>query len=427
LTNFEKWHFFMKDAVSPDSFVSWGLYSLIACTLQRKVWLNSAHFDQGSPLFPNMYIILTGEPGVGKGLVIKQVKKMLEYWKRDGKTGSSGGLQEGDEADDKKRKKAMHQETLIPIGADSITCEALINEMAHSVRTHWYVPIGVPNSPKIPYFHSSLCVCLEEISTMFKKHTENLVNFMLQTYDCGNFNYRTIGRGTDSIHNCCFNMLGGTTPTFIRRVFSQDMFDEGFSSRTIFVVEEQNRDWRARGQDITPEQETARKELLEHIKRLTTLFGEVKWGEGAVEYLEEWWRRTNVDPTQRPNQNPKLKAYYARKNITAQKLAMCLHFMEHTSMEVSLAELQQAIAILDRIETKMHLALNSEGKNVLSEVTLKVFEYVKTKGPKSLNDLWVEFYEILPGNSKQSLQEVLEYLVTTRKLVIENQQYKVKQ
>jgi hypothetical protein len=72
------------------------------------------------------------------------------------------------------------------------------------------------------------------------------------------------------------------------------------------------------------------------------------------------------------------------------------------------------------------LALNSEGKNVLSEVTLKVFEYVKTKGPKSLNDLWVEFYEILPGNSKQSLQEVLEYLVTTRKLVIENQQYKIK-
>jgi hypothetical protein len=423
VTNFEKWHTYMKDCTSPTSFIDWGLYALIAATLQRKVWLNAPTFDDPIALFPNLYVILTAEPGIGKGLVIKPVKKMLMHWKRDGK--AQAAFDNSDQNDEKKVKKHLSQDTLIPLGPDAVTVEALIKSMAHSVRTHWYIP--TPGSPKIPYFHSSLGVCLEEISTMFKKHTEDLVNFLLLTYDCGDYKYETISRGTDSIHNCCFNLLGGTTPAFIKKVFSKDLFDEGFSSRTVFVMEETNRDWRARGIAKNEDQNQARVELLEHIKKLTTLFGEVKWGPDAAEYLDDWWKKTNIDPKLRPNQNPKLKGYYARKNITVQKLAMCLHFMEHTSMEISLTELQHAIAILDKVEYKMHLALSSEGKNVLSEVTEKIYLLIKNRGPKSLNDLWVEFYEELPGNSKQSLMDIMEYLCSTGKLAIENQKYKVKQ
>ena len=39
MTNIEKWRHFLKDLESPDMFVDWGFYSMIATALQRRVWL----------------------------------------------------------------------------------------------------------------------------------------------------------------------------------------------------------------------------------------------------------------------------------------------------------------------------------------------------------------------------------------------------
>lgn len=425
MTNFERWHFYMQHCTSPDEYISWGMYSMIASVLQRKVWTGSSHFSIGDPIYPNMYVWLIGDPGIGKGLVIKPVKDFLSYWKRNGQPANSFTMKEGEESDRAEVKKGLNTETLIPIGADAATCEALINELSHSTRTHWYVPLG--DNRKVPYFHASLSVNLSEISTMFKKHTEDLVNFLLEAYDCSkNFRYKTISRGMDHIHNCCLNLFGGTTPGFIRKTFGAELFDEGFASRSVMVFADSNRAWRARSPIITPEQETAKLEILDHLKKLTTLFGEVKFHPDAIEYLEHWWKDTNVNPERRPNQSPRLKPYYARKGITAQKLAIALHFMEHTTMEVSLAELQAALKILAKTEEKMHVPLALEGKNPNADVTAKLLKYLqKNKEGKTKNNLWVEFYEDLP-NGEESLKQVLEYLLATGKLTIENQLYRIK-
>lgn len=427
MTNFEKWMFYMRDCTSPEQFIRWGLYSVIASTLQRRVWTGSPHFSIGDPIYPNMYIWLVAEPGIGKGLVIKPVKDLLNYWKRDGTAGNITVGTEG-ESEEKTQKKNIQKESLIAIGADATTCEALISDLSKASRPFWYMPEG-ETKKKLPYFHASLSVNLSEISTMFKKHTENLVNFLLEAYDCSkDFKYKTIGRGEDHIHNCCLNLFGGTTPGFIKKTFGSELFDEGFASRSTFIFAEGNRDWRARSPEITPEQETARLELLQHIKKLTTLFGEVRFHPDAIEFLESWWRESNINPETRPNTNPKLKPYYARKNITAQKLAMAIHFMEHTTMEVSLLELQQALAILAQAEQKMHMALSLSSKNPMADVTTKIIKWLMERpNGATKNELWAEFYEDLPGpDSKAGLDQVLEFALSTGKLKVENQKYKVK-
>lgn len=426
MTNEEKWCTYMSTCPAPEKFIRFGLYSLIGSTLQRKVWTGSPHFSKGNPLFTNQFVILCAEPGIGKGIVIKPVKKVLTHFRKDGKENNDKNFlaEDGTEEEAKIAKAAMSPETLIKVGSDSLTCESMIRELTESVRTYWYQPQGGPN--KIPYFHSSLTIASEELSTMFKKKTENLVNFFMQAYDAGDFRYTTIGRGTDFIKNCCFNFLGGTTPNFVHQVFDDALLNEGFASRTIFVYAEKARFWRARPPEITAEQEMARDEFLQHVKKLTTLFGEVKFHADAIEYLENWWSRTNINPGLRPNQNPKLQHYYSRKNIHVQKLAMALHFLEHTTMEVSLAELIRAIEILDENELEMHKALMTRGENPLATVTKSILKYLVKNGPKTRQELWIEFYEEFPGqNSKDALEQVTDFLLATKKIKLENQQYHV--
>lgn len=77
MTNFEAWHYYMKDVVSPTSFITMSFYSMIASALQRRVYLGS---DE-RPLFPNMYIILIADPGVGKGVALDPVVTALRTHK----------------------------------------------------------------------------------------------------------------------------------------------------------------------------------------------------------------------------------------------------------------------------------------------------------------------------------------------------------
>lgn len=418
MTNLEKWHFYMKDITSPSAFIEWGFYSLIGSALQRRVWTGAptVFVPTGKPLFPNTYIILTAEPGIGKGLVITEVKKLLNYHKIDPKNKNHVSITAEDDQNKISKAAKLEVPTLIPIGADAMTYEALVKAMSKCTRAHW-VEL-TKDKPKVPYFHSSICFALEEISSLFRKHTEDLVNCLLQTYDCGDYKYETVSRGVDFIKNCCLNLLGGTTPGFIRRIFGDSLINEGFASRSIFVFAEKNRFSRLRPPEYNEDQRQAHKELADHIRRLTELFGEVRFTSDAIEYLEDWWRGINEHPERRPNTNPKLVPYYARKNITAQKLAMILHFSESLTMEVNLLEAKKAVALLDENERHMHNAISTEGKNPNSDVAAKILRHLLRFGPQSKKALYVEFYNDLP-NGDASLADALDYLLKSEKIVVE--------
>ena len=79
MTNLEKWMKYMDGFSSPDCFIQFGFYYMINACLQRRVWCGPEH----APCYPNMYVILTGEPAVGKGLVIKQVASVIKHHKMD--------------------------------------------------------------------------------------------------------------------------------------------------------------------------------------------------------------------------------------------------------------------------------------------------------------------------------------------------------
>ena len=77
MTNFELWKEYTSGSASPDNYLDWGYRYLIAACLQRRVWLSASH----APCYPNIYPILVGRPGVGKGQCIRLVDDILRHHK----------------------------------------------------------------------------------------------------------------------------------------------------------------------------------------------------------------------------------------------------------------------------------------------------------------------------------------------------------
>src|SRR5438105_188772 len=240
--NLERWRNYMKDVGSPESFIEWGFYYIIAASLQRRVWAGPSE----RPIFPNIYVILVADPSVGKGMVLIPVNTILRYHKLQVNGSPTYKPKPNEEVitteelsdmAEELQKKGYEKPLLIPVGPDSVTFEQLIHHTSKSIRSINFKIFDEKLQKEVikPYTHSSLCFCLEELSTLFRKKTEDITTFFLKSYDCTDYNYETKTAGIDRIRKCCLSFLGGTTPTFIQRVFSDDLLTQGFASRSFFI------------------------------------------------------------------------------------------------------------------------------------------------------------------------------------------------
>jgi dephospho-CoA kinase len=427
LSNFDKWRFYNEGLISPDIYIDFSFYYLISAALQRRVWIGPTH----SPLYPNLYIILVGEPGIGKGLVIKQISQILQFHKlknpRETVENNSElssldkdfvkAVAEADydeamrkiKGESKGAKKGeVDKPLLFPVAAESTTYEALVNSLANSIRRINYKHFDERQQKEVmlPYAHSSICFCLEEISSLFRKKTEDLVNLLIQTYDCGDYIYETKTQGKDRIKRCCLSFFGGTTPGFMQSTFDDRLLTEGFASRTFFLFAASNRKTAVRIPDLSHEQVAAYYHIVNHVQKLSTLYGRVEVPEEVWKFLEEWWKDSQQ---KRVNTNPRLNPYYSRKPAHVQKLAMAIHFAESTEMKMGLEPFQVAINMLAYAEKYMHMSLGLDNNNPLAKPMMKIQRFLQQLGPKTERELLAEFWSALP-KGKEDMQTILQHL-----------------
>ena len=437
MTNFERWRNYTDGLSSPDNFVNWGWIYCVAACLQRRVWIGNSDAGglpaEDNCLFPNMQVILVGDPGVGKGLVIKSVSSLVKHWQRKDKnkddfmpdlvamTELASQAQIVKEANDEKAASDEYQGNsgkkgaeivkplLFPIAADATTFEALVEAVSESITTINYVKHKVDGSKSLGFYgHCSLCFLLPELSSLLRKRTNDTVNYLLGLYDCPlDFEYRTKNSGRDRVRRGCINLLAGTTPGFIQSTFDDSLLDEGFTSRTFFIYAAKNRKNQAFIPVLTQEQLEHKTALLKHIKRLSGLYGPVKLGEGVVEFINEWWERVESDKSLRPNKSPKLVPYYARKNIHLLKVAMCIHFGESVEMTLPLSAVVRALAILDKEELTMDRAIVIH-TNETTKLMAKVLETLKS-GKKDYVQLLVDCHGSY--RTKKEMDETLDLLI----------------
>lgn len=440
MANYTKWQLINVNSPAPNSFIDFGFYYLIAAALQRRVWLGS----ESRPLFPNIYVMLVGRAGIGKGIVIKPVSKILKYHKKsllkhqeslkektelelaieklEGATFDSGV-----KAPSKKREA---DDMLIPIAPDATTYEALCASLAGAFRA---INFTRPDGKKGVYGHSSLAFTSEEAGALFRKKTEDVVNLLLQAYDCGDYTKETKTQGCDYIKKCCLNFLAGTTPDFMQQIFNDDLINQGFSSRTFFIFAINNRKYVWQTGEETEEQKQAERDLIAHVLNLTKLYGQMSFDAEANEYLRNWWEQEQVENlmTWRKNVSNKLDAYYARKDIHFKKMCIIIHLSEisidpnnlaATDMVIKMPTVIRVKTILEEAEASMHYALQLSSNNPLAPVTRKVIKHLEglKQSGAELIDLLREFWDDLP-TGEMDLRTILTYLIGVGTVVEEQE------
>lgn len=436
------WDIYTAKIKSPQKFLDFGFYYMIGAALQRRVWLG----PYLKPIVPNLYIVLCGDPGVGKGLVINdiaaimkhhkfkisspeevKINKMLEKAQKEGATSETILLlQQSREALEQIRtfqkdgkSGRPEEELLFPVGADATTYESLLQQHSNSLRVFRTSPCLM--APSGVYTYHSLCFVIEEASSLFRKHSETLIQYLLAAYNCEDYTYRTKHQGNDIIKRCSLAMLGGTTPDFMKDAFSDKLLGEGFTSRTIFVYGEKNRFESFFIPEYTSEQLACRELILSRLKSLSNIFGQCEHSKDAYSYLE--WYFKEIHPKRKQKIDPKLRHYIARKDLHVQKLALCVHFADNDSLVIEQSSFETAIGMLDTLEGTMSLCLNTKSQNPVGEIQRVILKYLKEQGPKMFIEIYMEFVDLADQNQ---INEALEYLTLIGKVNYDNKIYEAK-
>ena len=393
MTNLGRWRFYLKDIESPERFIDWSFYSMIAGCLQRRVWYASDTFQ----LFPNLFVLLVGPPAAGKSRVISQVGAIIQ-----------------DPSMIVINKTTHEEEPRFPFGADTTTQEAIIKELATVTKT---IMRRCEISEKmIPYSSSPMFFVLEELATLLRRNTGDTVNMLNQLYDSRNYTYKTKHMGNDLVRNVCVNILGGTTPNFIQEAFSSEIMSQGFTSRVILVYAPGARFYR-QFPGVSAEQKEAQKEIIIHCKRLHDLpvVGQVRFSPEAAAWHKDLYESGKLIDD-RVNTDYRLDDYYGRKNVHLYKLAMAVHFADSIDMTVQLSSLQTAFKLLAETEKDMHRCYVSQGVGSPSAIAEMVYRKIHGAASPGLKKVDLETLFYVNNLELSELPKVLKLLLD-RKLI----------
>lgn len=407
MTNYERWRLFMENIHAPDDYLDIGFYYMIAAALQRRVWLG----DLSSPVFPNMYVLLVGPAGVGKGLTTGPVTAFLTHHKyMPGSTDPNGvqlktPLEEAVDAAELMApgRASENEKMLFEVAPDSGSFEALVKRMSKASRPAKFLG---PDGRIKPYAHASMHVALDEFTSIFKRHAEDTVSFFLTVWgEKRSYERETIGRGRESILHPCLSMIAGTTPENLKKLTEIDVVGTGLSRRIVMVWAERNRYEQMFIPPRTEEQNKARVELLTYLRTLSRVCGPVVMAPDAREYLSEWWSDKQA---RRACKSPLVDDYEANRAIHVQKMAIAFHYADQRPDNViTLDTARRALEFMQRIDAKRDRCLEHVGRNPLSTLSRRVAAFIKQSGHVTRGELLAMFYSEL---QQYELEEILSAL-----------------
>jgi hypothetical protein len=383
--NLQRVHHYLKDLESPEHFITWNYVYAVASALGRKVW---QHDLEHLPIFHNIYLLFVGEPAVGKSIPAIMFTSMIK---------NIVG-----------RRADGAPEDLINISPDSTTLESLFQQLSKSTRA-----LMLPPNNK-PYAHASMSfIVAEELGTLFREKSGDLVRFLTQGYNCGDFKRTTKTQGNDEIRNMCINLLGCCTPEWIRSNCTNQMVEEGFTSRVIALYGDKPRQESAEI-CFTNEQKASWVEVKNHLINVAKVVGELELPPDVKAWREDWVKNRKHRIL---NPDRKLKHYYGRKKIMVYKLAGLVHFMEHLDKKLTVEDHEKALSLLESAEPWMHRALASSGDNVINKIAEAIKMSLDLHGPMVHKRILIDHFHL--GDEEQ-IARALSFLSTTEQVRQDN-------
>lgn len=353
----------------PLAYHTWIAISLIAGALQRKVYLQMG-FER---IFPNMYVVLVGPSGrARKGIALGIGKDMM--------TNITG----------------------VVMTSENATREALIRCMKGATANSM-----MPDGKVV--FHCSITCFSEELSVFLGQNDIKFLASLTDWYDSkDSWTYETKSTGKDHLQGLCFNLLGATAPEWLQSMLPQEAIGGGFTSRVIFVVEEQKS--KTVPEHILSSEETKLREaLIADLNKINNITGPFSFTPTGKKAYTDWYASYDSQLSKGviPVEDERFSGYAERRATHMRKLMMVMSASRGDSRMIDKPDFDRANTILKATEMKMARTFGGLGKAKYADVTEKVMQYIKRVGVVSKSDLMRKFHRDVDSATLRIIEEVM--------------------
>lgn len=374
---FDAYFDYVADTEPPLIFHRWSLLPGIGALLGRKVYLPFGDFR----VFPNMYVMLVGNPGTRKSTAIKLSRKALS---EIGYTTFAGD-------------KTSKEKFLVDLAGESEgTTESLMMETLCGA--------GCSGDPREVY------IVADEFNQFMGEGNLDFISLLGSLWDWDDesrpFEQRFKNSKSLQIYQPTISLLGGNTHSSLASCFPPQSIGQGFMSRLILVHSEPSGRKIAFPTKPSEDCKVRLKSVMEEM--MTTMHGEVKFNRDAKEKL-------TVLYTTFPGLPDVRFQHYSNRRFTHLLKLCIICAAARFSMTVESNDVIMANTLLSYAEFTMPSALGEFGKARNSDVSDKIIALLtESDDPMLDTDIWTHVRQDLENVT--SLQLLIEGLRQANKI-----------
>jgi hypothetical protein len=352
------------NSASPESYNAWVFLSMISSILGKKSFIRCNYFN----VYPNLYIILASQPGIGKKSTAMRVGRSV--------------VQDAD--------------TRVKYSNDSQTPQALMIEMESA-----YTAIEVGKKGTL-FGSSALTVIASElVSLLFSGPV--MVDFLTDIYDSDrSFDYKTKNAGILTIRNPCLNILAGVTTDSLNARVIRDATAGGFMSRSIVIYDNNTRPSSAFDMP-SPEQLASRQRVVDRFRQVDEVFGEMSFSKEAIKIYKAY----EVVEDKKLLANQLNVEFRSRKPIHVLKVAMLLAVSE-LKLVIDEEHLTIAMQLLEYVEENMKFIHMSSGGHKNAEIHSRIILALGKVTSIDYHDILAHF---MGSTDEETFQKSIDTLV----------------
>ncbi len=378
---------YTENSEPPTSYHYWCALGIIAGALQRRVNLQWGF----ETIYPNLFTVLVGHSGrTRKGVALGIAREMLV--KVPG----------------------------ISVAPEASSREAIILAMKRANASF-------QDEEGVIHMHCSLTAFSEELSVLLGQSDIKLLANLTDWYNSKNeWVYETVGRGRDELQGLCFNLLGATAPDWLQSMLPQEAVGGGFTSRVIFVVEEQKKATIPEHTLTTVELEL-QEMLFRDLQLISLLKGSFSFSPEAKDAYTGWYTKEDklLGEGEQAVEDPRFAGYCERRATHLRKMMMLMSASRSDALVIELQDFKRALTLLKATEVKMHKTFGGLGKAKHGDVTEMVMDYVRAVGITTRSSLMAKFYRDLDAGTLRNIEEIMQHMKVIKVKSIPDKQEKI--
>ena len=326
----------------------WSAASCIAGALKRNVWVNRGDYN----LFPNMYCILVGHTGLGKGRSINPAVGLLR------------------------------ESSTVNILSDKLTIQYILEKISDrglSAPQAYIAPTngaGGTTGGTISITSDASCfISAPEVEDLL--NASDAMPSLKEIWECkdGPFEYGTRGKGLVKISKPCPTLLGGCTPSQIALLFPNRAVGGGFVRRVSFVYEPERLKsipWPLVRSVKDPERDALVNDLRHMSQQLR---GGYSFDPPARKMFTDYYEATGHDEFA----DEATASYDTSRATHVLKLAMALSAARYDDMVINFLDMGEAIAMVNKCSTDLQRVFRAVGDSEAAVVMDKVMRYIEMR------------------------------------------------